>query len=103
MSRATPAGVKTAHRPRRSRLATGQRDGGQVRDPSVRSAGSLDGAVIWRQQQFRVEEVGIMDEHIIEIDQIEDGNVVLVVPLLRLIVMGRTLEEARVWARSAIG
>ena len=44
-----------------------------------------------------------MDEHIIEIDQIEDGHVVLVVPSLRLIVMGRTLEEARAWARSAIG
>ena len=44
-----------------------------------------------------------MDEHIIEIDQIEDGHVVLVVPSLRLIVIGRTLEEARAWARSAIG
>ncbi len=44
-----------------------------------------------------------MDEDIIEIDQIEDGHVVLVVPSLRLIVMGRTLEEARAWARSAIG
>ena len=43
-----------------------------------------------------------MDEHIIEIDQIEDGRVVLVIPSLRLIVMGRTLEEARAWARSAI-
>jgi hypothetical protein len=39
---------------------------------------------------------------IIEIDQIEDGHVVLVVSSLRLIVMGRTLEEARAWARSAI-
>ena len=44
-----------------------------------------------------------MDEQIIEIDQIEDGHVVLVIPSLRLIVMGRTLEEARAWARSAIG
>ena len=44
-----------------------------------------------------------MDEHIIEIDQIEDGRVVLVVPSLRLIVIGRTLEEARAWASSAIG
>jgi hypothetical protein len=44
-----------------------------------------------------------MDEHIVEIDQIEDGHVVLVVPSLRLIVMGRTLEEARASARSAIG
>ena len=44
-----------------------------------------------------------MDEHIIEIDQIEDGRVVLVVPSLRLMVMGRTLEEARAWARSALG
>ena len=44
-----------------------------------------------------------MDEHVIEIDQIEDGDVVLVVPSLRLIVMGRTLEEARAWATSAIG
>jgi hypothetical protein len=44
-----------------------------------------------------------MDEHIVEIDQIEDGHVVLVVPSLRLIVIGRTLEEARAWASSAIG
>jgi len=44
-----------------------------------------------------------MDEQIIEIDQIEDGHVVLVVPSLRLIVIGRTLEEARAWASSAIG
>jgi hypothetical protein len=44
-----------------------------------------------------------MDEHIIEIDQIEDGHVVLVVPSLRLMVMGRTLAEARAWARSAMG
>ena len=43
-----------------------------------------------------------MDERIIEIDQIEDGHVVLVVPSLRMIVMGRTLDEARAWARSAI-
>jgi hypothetical protein len=43
-----------------------------------------------------------MNEEIIEIDQIEDGHVVLAIPLLRLIVMGRTLEEARAWARSAI-
>jgi hypothetical protein len=43
-----------------------------------------------------------MDEHIIEIDQIEDGHVVLAIPSLRLIVMGRTIEEARAWARSAI-
>jgi hypothetical protein len=45
----------------------------------------------------------MMEEHIIEIDQIEDGHVVLVIPSLRLIVMGRTLEEARAWARGAIG
>jgi hypothetical protein len=45
----------------------------------------------------------MMDEHIIEIDQIEDGHVVLVVPSLRLIVMGRTVEEARAWATSAMG
>lgn len=44
-----------------------------------------------------------MDEHIIEIDQIEDGRVVLVVPSRRLIVIGRTLEEARAWANSAMG
>ncbi len=50
-----------------------------------------------------LEEVGIMDEHIIEIDQIENGHVALVVPSLQLMVMGRTLEEARAWARSAIG
>ncbi len=43
------------------------------------------------------------DTHAAATDQIEDGRVVLVVPSLRLIVMGRTLEEARAWARSAIG
>jgi hypothetical protein len=43
-----------------------------------------------------------VDEYIIEIDQLEDSRVVLAVPSLRLIVMGRTLEEARAWARAAI-
>jgi hypothetical protein len=43
-----------------------------------------------------------VDEYIIEIDQLEAGHVVLVVPALRLMVMGCTLEEARAWARSAI-
>ena len=43
-----------------------------------------------------------MDECIIEIDQLEDGHVVLAIPSLRLIVIGRTLDEARVRARSAI-
>lgn len=43
-----------------------------------------------------------MDEDLIEIDQIEDGRVVLAIPALRLIVMGRTLGEATAWARSAI-
>ena len=42
-----------------------------------------------------------MDE-LIEIDQLEDGHVVLAIPTLRLIVIGRTLDEARAWARSAI-
>jgi hypothetical protein len=81
-------------------LAIGQRDSGQVPGPSVSSAGSLSSE---EQRQWTVKEAGLMDEHIIEIDQIEDGHVVLVVPSLRLIVMGRTLEEARAWARSAIG
>jgi hypothetical protein len=43
-----------------------------------------------------------MSEHIVEVEQIEDGHVVLAIPSLRLIVIGRTLEEARAWARSAI-
>lgn len=43
-----------------------------------------------------------MNEEIIEIDQIEDGDIVLAMPSLRLIVIGRTIEEARAWARSAI-
>ena len=38
----------------------------------------------------------------IEIEEIEDGHVVLAIPSLRPIVMGSTLEEARAWARSAI-
>jgi hypothetical protein len=43
-----------------------------------------------------------MGECIIEIDQLEDGHVVLAIPSLRFIVMGRTLDEAHAWARSAI-
>ena len=43
-----------------------------------------------------------MDEYSIEIDQIEDGHIVLAIPSLRMIVIGRTVEEARAWARSAI-
>jgi hypothetical protein len=46
--------------------------------------------------------MGLMNEDIIEINQIEDGHVVLAIPSLRLIVIGRTLEEARAWARSAM-
>jgi hypothetical protein len=38
----------------------------------------------------------------IEIDQLEDGHVVLAIRSIRLIVMGRTLDEARTWARLAI-
>jgi hypothetical protein len=38
-----------------------------------------------------------------QLSQIEDGHVVRVVPSPRLVVIGRTLEEARAWARSAIG
>ena len=41
-----------------------------------------------------------MDEHISEIDQIEDGHVVLVVPSLRLMVMGRALADPRACALS---
>jgi hypothetical protein len=43
-----------------------------------------------------------VDENIIETEQIEDGHVVLAIPSLRLIVMGRTLDEARAWARAAL-
>ena len=43
-----------------------------------------------------------MDEYITEIDQVEDGHVVLAIPSLRLVVMGRTLDEARARARQAI-
>ena len=38
----------------------------------------------------------------IDIDQIEDGHVMLAIPSLHVIVMGRTLDEARAWARAAI-
>jgi hypothetical protein len=43
-----------------------------------------------------------VDEDIIEIDQLEPGHVVLVIPARRLIVIGRTLEEARDWARAVV-
>ena len=43
-----------------------------------------------------------MDEDVIPIDQIEDGRVVHAIPALRLIVMGRTLDDARAWPGSAI-
>ncbi len=45
-----------------------------------------------------LEEVRIVDEDIIEIDQLEDGGALLVVPSLRLILMGRTRWETRTWA-----
>jgi hypothetical protein len=83
-------------------LAIAQRDGSQLPAPSTSSAGSLSGEVIRRQQQLTVREVGLMNEHIIKIDQIEDGQVVLAIPSLRVIVIGRTLEEARAWATSSI-
>ncbi|MBV8715888.1 MAG: hypothetical protein JOZ65_12570 [Chloroflexi bacterium] len=43
-----------------------------------------------------------MNDHVVEIDQIENGRVVLTIPSLRVIVIGRTLEEARAWTRSAL-
>ncbi len=43
-----------------------------------------------------------MDDDTIEIDQLEPGHVVLAIPARHLIVIGRTLEEARAWARSAL-
>ena len=84
--------------------AIGRKDGSHVPRPSVSSAGSPSGEeVIGRQRQLTVREALLMDGHIIEIDHIEDGHVVLAVPSLRLIVLGRTLEEAQAWAKSAIG
>jgi hypothetical protein len=84
-------------------LAIGQRDGSQVPGSSVSSAGSLSGEEAIGRSSADSKGGSLMDELIIEIDQIEDGHVALAVPTLRLIVMGRTLEEARAWARSAIG
>ena len=42
-----------------------------------------------------------MDECIIEVDQLEDRHVVRAFTSPRLIVMGRTLDEARACSRSA--
>jgi hypothetical protein len=43
-----------------------------------------------------------MDDDGIEIEQLPDDRVVLLVRALRLLVFGRTLEEARTWATAAI-
>jgi len=77
--------------------------------PELVAAGSdlpldslVDGEIVIADAEGRSNLVGLMNEEIIEIDQVEDGHVVLAIPSLRLIVMGRTIEEARAWARSAI-
>jgi predicted RNase H-like HicB family nuclease len=44
-----------------------------------------------------------MDEYRLEIDELHDDVVVLIVPALRLLVFGRTLDEALTRARAAIG
>jgi len=82
-------------------LAIGQRDSSQVLGPSLSSVGSL-GMNFIRRAAVDGKVGAPMDEHIIEIGQIENGRVVLVVSSLRLIVMCRTLEAARAWASSAI-
>jgi hypothetical protein len=48
------------------------------------------------------EERAVMDECNVEIDELHDDVVVLIVPALRLLVFGRTLDEAMARARSSI-
>ena len=43
-----------------------------------------------------------LDEYSIEIEETDHQHVVLIVPSLRLIVLGRTLSEARALANAAI-
>ena len=44
----------------------------------------------------------MLDGYDVEVDQHDRERVVLAVPALRLIVFGRTLDEAEAWARAAI-
>ena len=44
-----------------------------------------------------------MDEYAIEIDELHDDAVVLAAPVLRLLVFGRSLEDALSRAKASIG
>jgi hypothetical protein len=43
-----------------------------------------------------------MDEYTVEIDELRDDVVILAVPALRLLVFGRSIEEAMTRARASI-
>ena len=43
-----------------------------------------------------------MDEYTVEIDELHDDVVILAVPALRLLVFGRSIEEAMARARASI-
>ena len=44
----------------------------------------------------------VVDEYSVEIDQLHDDTVALVVPAMRLVVFGRTMDEALAQARASI-
>ena len=44
----------------------------------------------------------MLDAYDVEVEQLDDERVVLAIPVLRLIVLGRTLDEAQGWACAAI-
>ena len=43
-----------------------------------------------------------MDDYVVEIDELREDLVVLAVPVLRLLVFGRTIDEAMTRAKSSI-
>jgi hypothetical protein len=44
-----------------------------------------------------------MDNYSVEIEELRDGQVVLIVPSLHLLVFGRTLEDAMSWLGASAG
>ena len=55
------------------------------------------------QRELDGKQAALMGDYTVEIDQIHDDSVVLVVPALRLLVFGRTLDEAMSRAEASVG
>jgi hypothetical protein len=83
-------------------LKKGPKGRSQIGLASVRS-GSPRRAGIEESTNLTVrEEDAAMDEYIVEIDELDDNYVVLAVPALRLLVFGRTIDEAMSRARASV-